>query len=95
MSTEVSQEQTQQQNSDVADGLNLIETGATEEYNDGMFTGAMLVAGCMGGAIVGILPVIGYGAGAMGFQMALLWQVGFIAMAVTMAITFAVVRDED
>lgn len=63
-----------------------IEERIDEHYQSGLYSGAVMVAGSLGGAIVGMTPVIGYGAGAMGFEMAILWQIGFLVMCAAMAL---------
>lgn len=64
-----------------------------EHYQAGTFRGAVMVAGSFGGAIVGLTPVIGYLLGMMSFEAAVLWQVGFIVMAVSMGLSGVMLRD--
>lgn len=64
-----------------------IEARIDEHYQDGIVSGAMLVGGSLGGIIAGITPVIGYLIGAMAFETALLWQIGFLSMLAAMALS--------
>lgn len=58
-----------------------------------LFRRIMMLVGSFGGAIVAMTPIAAHLAGAMAFELAVLFQVGFIAMCVSMGLSGVMLRD--
>lgn len=78
----VVEQQQQQQQPSIEEAHAVSHARQTDNYHR-----IMMLVGSIGGAVIGMMPIAAHLGGAMTFEVAALFQVGFIAMCVSMGLS--------